>query len=127
MVKFTCSTSVAWVKFMSSIWQVWILGKDLHTACQAKLWWHLTYKIDEDWHRCQLRDNLPHQNKKPIDTNSDSTLQLTLRSCHMSSFGIVLKDIHNYLKSLLKYSSIHSCVMLDFLRILQPEQYITTD
>ena len=29
-----------------------ILGVDLHTAHQAMLWWHPTYKIEEDWHRC---------------------------------------------------------------------------
>ena len=31
---------------------VQILGADLHTAHQAMLWWHPTYKIEEDWHRC---------------------------------------------------------------------------
>ena len=30
--------------------QVWIPGADPHTARQAMLWWHPTYKI-EDWHR----------------------------------------------------------------------------
>ena len=29
--------------------QVWIPGTDIHTAHQAMLWWHLTYKIEEDW------------------------------------------------------------------------------
>ena len=32
--------------------QVQIPGVDLHTAHQAMLWHHLTYKIEEDWHRC---------------------------------------------------------------------------
>ena len=32
--------------------QVWILGADLHTAHQAMLWRHPTYKVEEDWHRC---------------------------------------------------------------------------
>ena len=32
--------------------QVWILGADIHTARQATLWRHPTYKIEEDWHRC---------------------------------------------------------------------------
>ena len=38
---------------------VQILGADLHTAHQAMLWWHPTYKIEEGWHRCSLKDNLP--------------------------------------------------------------------
>ena len=46
VVKFVHSSSVA----QSS--QVPILGVDLHTAHQAMLWWHPTYKIEEDWHRC---------------------------------------------------------------------------
>ena len=46
MVKFIHSTLVA----LGS--QVRILGVDLHTAYQAMLWWHPTYKIQEDWHRC---------------------------------------------------------------------------
>ena len=57
MVKFVCSTLAAW-----SLW-VQILGMDIHATHQAMLWWHLIYKIEEDWHRCQLSDNLPHQNK----------------------------------------------------------------
>ena len=39
--------------------QVLMPGVDLHTAHQAMLWWCPTYKIEEDRHRCQLRDNLP--------------------------------------------------------------------
>ena len=32
---------------------------------QAMLWQHPTYKAEEEWHGCQLRDNLPpHQKKK---------------------------------------------------------------
>ena len=44
--------------------QVWISGVDLHTAHQAMLWQRPTYKLEEDWHRYWLRDNLPHQEKK---------------------------------------------------------------
>ena len=44
--------------------QVQILGRDLHTAHAAKLWWCPTYKIEEDWHICELRDNLPHPKEK---------------------------------------------------------------
>lgn len=43
MVKFAHSASVARGS------QVWILGADLHTAHQVKLWWHPAYKIEEDW------------------------------------------------------------------------------
>ena len=31
---------------------VQILGVDLHTAYQAMLWWHSTYKGEEDGHGC---------------------------------------------------------------------------
>ena len=27
-------------------------GMDLHSAQEAMLWQHPTYKIEEDWHRC---------------------------------------------------------------------------
>ena len=43
VVKFTRSTSAARGS------QVQILGADLHTAYQAMLWWHPTYKIERDW------------------------------------------------------------------------------
>ena len=46
VVKFAHSTSAARGS------QVWIPGVDLHTTHQAMLWQHLTYKIDEDGHRC---------------------------------------------------------------------------
>ena len=45
--------------------QVQIPSADLHIAHQAMLWQHPTYKIEEDWHRRQLRDNPPHQKKPP--------------------------------------------------------------
>ena len=46
MVKFAHSTSAAQDS------GVWISGVDLHTAHQAMLWQHPTYKIEEDGHRC---------------------------------------------------------------------------
>ena len=46
VVKFTCSTLVA------QGLQVQVLDVDLHTAHQAILWQHPTYKAEEDWHRC---------------------------------------------------------------------------
>ena len=32
--------------------QVQIACADLYAAHQVMLWWCLTYKIEEDWHRC---------------------------------------------------------------------------
>ena len=46
VVKFACSASAAWGS------RVQILGMDLHSVHQVMLWWRLTYKIEEDWHRC---------------------------------------------------------------------------
>ena len=53
MVKFVHSASMAWAS------PVRIQHVDLHTAHQAMLWQHPTYEIEEDWHRCQLRDKFP--------------------------------------------------------------------
>ena len=44
VVKFT-HCAVAWDSWVQ------IPGADLRTAHQAMLWWHLTYKIEGDWHR----------------------------------------------------------------------------
>ena len=44
--KFVCSASV--VQGL----HVQIPGTDLHATHQIMLWWHPTYKIEEDWHRC---------------------------------------------------------------------------
>ena len=43
--------------------QVWFPGTDLHHL-SAMPRQQPTYKIEEDWHRCQLRVKLPHQNKR---------------------------------------------------------------
>ena len=40
------------VKFVAWGSQVWILGADLHTAWEAMLWQHPTYKVEEDGHSC---------------------------------------------------------------------------
>ena len=45
VVKFV-HTAEAWGSW------VWIPGVDLHATHQATLWWHPTYKIKKDWHRC---------------------------------------------------------------------------
>ena len=44
---------------------VWILGADLHHS-SAMLWWWPACKIQEDWHGCKLRANLP-QGKREED------------------------------------------------------------
>ena len=52
------------VKFMCSAlagrgsW-VWIPGMNLRITHQAMLWQHPAHKIEENWHRCKLRANLP--------------------------------------------------------------------
>src|SRR3712207_9052226 len=57
LVKFMCSASVAWGSL------VWIPGAHLHTAHQAMLWQHPTYKIEEDWQdRKSTRLNSSHAN-----------------------------------------------------------------
>ena len=45
LVKFAHSASAAWGL------PVQIPGADLHTTCQAMLWQHPTYKMEEGWHR----------------------------------------------------------------------------
>ena len=39
--------------------QVQLPGAELHHSSVAMLWWWATCKIEKDWHRCQLRVNLP--------------------------------------------------------------------
>ena len=62
VAKFTCSTSVV------QDFRVPLLGADLHTTRQAILWQHPIYKIEEDWHGCSLRDNLPHLERGGLAT-----------------------------------------------------------
>ena len=46
---------------------VLILGVDLINL-SAMLWRYPTYKVEEDWHRCYVRVNLPHQKKKKVSS-----------------------------------------------------------
>ena len=46
--------------------QVQILAADIHTAYQAMLWWHPTYKM------AQLRDNLPQAKSGRLATDVSS-------------------------------------------------------
>ena len=68
MKKQKCSISGLVVEFSAFCFggqcsQVQILVADIHHLL-ATLWWQPTYKIEEDWHRYQLRANLPQQNKQ---------------------------------------------------------------
>ena len=47
-------------------------GTDLHITHQAVLWRHPTYKVEEDWHRCSLRDNLPRAKRGRWATDASS-------------------------------------------------------
>ena len=49
--------------FSSPSSQVQIPVMDLHHS-SAMLWWGLTYKVEEDWHRCWLTANLPQGKNK---------------------------------------------------------------
>ena len=50
----TGGTAVKFARFASVTWGslVQIPGTDILTTYQAVLWWHLTYKIEGDGHRC---------------------------------------------------------------------------
>ena len=58
VVKFSHSTSVA-----EGSW-VCILGMDLHTTHQAMLWWHHTYKKEEDWQQILAHGQSSSQKKR---------------------------------------------------------------
>ena len=47
----------------------------------AMLWWRPACKIEEDWHRCQLKDDLPQQkqNKTNTEKNTDHMCPVGLR------------------------------------------------
>lgn len=52
------------------------------------------------------------------------------RNCYLSSLSIVSKkNTHNFLKKLLKYSTLQFCicVRLNFSHVFQPKQHISTD
>ena len=57
MVEFARSALAAWGLLVQ------IPSVDLHITHQAMLCRCLTYKIEEDGHKCKLRPNLSHQKK----------------------------------------------------------------
>ena len=59
------SSSAAWGS------QVQIPGADLLHSL-AMLWRSPTYKIEEDWHRCQLRASLPQAQRGGLETDVSS-------------------------------------------------------
>ena len=61
MIKFVHSASAALGL------RIQILGADLHTAHQVLLWQRPTYKIEEDWHRCQLSNKTIFLKQKEDD------------------------------------------------------------
>ena len=52
--------------------QVQILDTDLHVALGAMLWQCPTYRVEEDWHRCWLSDNLPQAKRGRLATDVSS-------------------------------------------------------
>ena len=56
--------------------QVQIPGVDLYTTHQAMLWQCPTYKIEEDWQRCWLSDNLPQAKRGRLATVSSGPIFL---------------------------------------------------
>ena len=56
---------VKFARFASVVWgsQVWILGMDLALLIKPHCG-GTPHKIEEDWHRCSLRANLPHKKEK---------------------------------------------------------------
>ena len=58
-VKFACSTSVAQGS------QIRIQGVDLAPLVEPRCG-SIPQKIEADWHRCQLRENLPQEIKRRI-------------------------------------------------------------
>lgn len=65
------------------------------------------------------------KSKKLINMISEPTFATNFKKLLLFKLWYSVKNIHNYLKSLLKYSSLHICMRLDFLHILQPKQCIT--
>ena len=68
VVKFTCSALVA--QGLS----VQIPSLDLHTVHRAVLWWRPTYRVEEDWHRCELKDRLPQAKRGGLAKDVSSGL-----------------------------------------------------
>ena len=76
--------------------QVQITGADLlHSS--AMLWRDPTYKVEEDWHRCQLKANLPHTHtKRSIKTKYRATILIKcITQCQDLSYGLTLELIRN--------------------------------
>ena len=90
VVKFMCSASVA----QGSCVQ--ILGADLHTTHQVMLWQHPIYKIEEDWHRCYLSNNLPQEKRGRLATDVSSGPIFLTKTTHkkQKTHNEILLHIH---------------------------------
>ena len=114
MVKFVCSTLVA----QSS--QVQNPGEDLHTAHQAVLWWHPTYKVEEDWHRCLLSNNLPpakEENLQQMLAQDQSSSPKTEKK-HWRSYNQILFNLKLSSPRAILYTSIpltFAPIFMDYL------------
>lgn len=84
------------------------------------------YKIFSKWKTDQWIYNLTEY-VKFIEVVLDPTLQLTFKKLRLGKFCYSInKNVHNYLKRILKYSSIfqlHISVRSHFLHILQLKQH----
>ena len=63
-----------WLSSVSSALEVQVqfLGADIHHSSAAILWREPTCKIEEGWHRCQLRANLPQAKRERLATDGSS-------------------------------------------------------
>ena len=71
--------------------QVRFPGVDLHHWSVAMLWQCLIYKIEKDWHRCQLREKLSQQKRK----NKEVKLGINDNIAHV--FSEAIKSLYSLL------------------------------
>lgn len=107
------------------VWAAWECQRPFRGGCEIQIISEVKDEFKVQTHWTTFSATLY---KQYTDMAWDSTLQLTFKKLPLVEFCCSIKEeYHNYLKRLLKYSSQHIGVKLDFLHILQPEQHITTD
>lgn len=97
---------------------------DEHMISQDHVWQNIKVKVGTvDFHMTE--------SENAINIISDSTWWSTFNRLAPVKWSVILnKQIHNYLRSLLKYSfflRLYDCVKMDFLPIRQPTEHIPTD